>query len=171
MGNSGKYGRLALRYAVAGIALSAVALVLVQVRVHVNLATACLVLVLAVMATASVLGSGPALLSALLATFVVNYFFIPPIYSWGIRDPQNWVAFAVFVICAVTVGQLSSRAKREASEAESRRLQIEKLYEELKRAFAEASQAEALRHSERLKSALLDAVTHDLRTPLTAIKA
>ena len=37
--------------------------------------------------------------------------------------------------------------------------------------FEQASQAEALRQSEKLKSALLDAVTHDLRTPLTSIKA
>jgi K+-sensing histidine kinase KdpD len=45
------------------------------------------------------------------------------------------------------------------------------LYEELREAFKRASHAEALRQSEKLKSALLDAVTHDLRTPLTAIKA
>jgi two-component system sensor histidine kinase KdpD len=37
--------------------------------------------------------------------------------------------------------------------------------------FERSSQAKALKQSERLKSALLDAVTHDLRTPLTAIKA
>lgn len=170
-GKLGTVGHLLLRYAVAAIALTIVALMLVQVRVHVNLATACLVLVLTVTGTATVLGSGPALMNAVFATFVLNYFFIPPIYSWSIRDPQNWIAFAVFVICAITVGQLSSRAKKTALEAESRRVQIEKLYDELKRAFAEASQAEGLRQSERLKSALLDAVTHDLRTPLTAIKA
>src|SRR5207248_179796 len=37
--------------------------------------------------------------------------------------------------------------------------------------FERSSQAKALKQSERLKSALLDAVTHDLRTPLTSIKA
>lgn len=41
----------------------------------------------------------------------------------------------------------------------------------MQEAFERASEAEALRRSEQLKSALLDAVTHDLRTPLTAIKA
>ena len=39
------------------------------------------------------------------------------------------------------------------------------------KAFERASHAEALRQNEKLKSALLDAVTHDLRTPLTSIKA
>lgn len=38
-------------------------------------------------------------------------------------------------------------------------------------AFEKASETEALRRSEKLKTALLDAVTHDLRTPLTSIKA
>jgi len=48
--------------------------------------------------------------------------------------------------------------------------EIERLYHELRASFEIASEAEALRRSERLKSALLDAVTHDLRTPLTSIK-
>ncbi len=38
-------------------------------------------------------------------------------------------------------------------------------------AFEQASYAKAIQQSEKLKSALLDAVTHDLRTPLTSIKA
>lgn len=42
---------------------------------------------------------------------------------------------------------------------------------ELREAFERASEAEALRRSERFKTALLDAVTHDLRTPLTSIMA
>jgi two-component system sensor histidine kinase KdpD len=69
------------------------------------------------------------------------------------------------------VGQLSARAKKRAEEAEAARHEIERLYQELQKVFERASQAEALRQSEKLKSALLDAVTHDLRTPLTSIKA
>jgi two-component system sensor histidine kinase KdpD len=45
------------------------------------------------------------------------------------------------------------------------------LYDQLRAAFDQASQLEAVKQSERLKSALLDSVTHDLRTPLTSIKA
>src|SRR5207237_6246699 len=86
-------------------------------------------------------------------------------------DPENWVAFVAFTITAVTVGQRSSRARRKAEEAEARRVDIERLYEELRKAFEQASEAETLRRSEKLKTALLDAVTHDLRTPLTSIKA
>ena len=69
--------------------------------------------------------------------------------------------------CRTTLG----RAKRRAEEAETGKREIERLYAELRDAFERASHAEALRQSEKLKSALLDAVTHDLRTPLTSIKA
>jgi|SRR5581483_6672425 len=160
-----------LRYVWGAAALVGAAGILVLLRAHANLATVSLVLVVIVTATAMTFGSGPALLNSVLGLLILNYFFIPPIYTWSIHDPQNWIAFAAFAVTAVMVGQLSSRAKKTAAEAETRRVEIERLYQELRKAFAEASQAEALRNSERLKSALLEAVTHDLRTPLTAIKA
>src|SRR5206468_7374619 len=77
----------------------------------------------------------------------------------------------VFVATAVAVGQRSSRARNRAEEAEARRIEIERLYRQLTEAFDRASEAETLRRSEQLKTALLDSVTHDLRTPLTSIKA
>jgi two-component system sensor histidine kinase KdpD len=88
-----------------------------------------------------------------------------------IAQPDNWIALIAFLITAVTAGELSARVNRRAAEAEAARLEIERLYDELRSAFERASHAEALRQSERLKSALLDAVSHDLRTPLTSIKA
>jgi two-component system sensor histidine kinase KdpD len=100
-----------------------------------------------------------------------NFFFLPPTYALTIREPQNWVGLIAFFITALAVGQLSARAKRRAEEAEAGRIENRRLYEDLQEAFERASEAEVLRRSERLKSALLDAVTHDLRTPLTSIKA
>jgi two-component system sensor histidine kinase KdpD len=100
-----------------------------------------------------------------------NFFFLPPFATFTIAATDNWVALLAFLITAVTAGQLSASAKRRAEEAETGRREIERLYAELRDAFESASHAEALRQSEKLKSALLDAVTHDLRTPLTSIKA
>jgi two-component system sensor histidine kinase KdpD len=100
-----------------------------------------------------------------------NFFFLPPVRTFSVTEPSNLVALAVFFFTALTVGQLSARARDRAAEAEAGKQEIERLYEELQDAFERASHAEALRQSERLKSALLDAVTHDLRTPLTSIKA
>jgi two-component system sensor histidine kinase KdpD len=107
----------------------------------------------------------------LLAVFCLNFFFLPPLYTLSIAHPQNWIALTAFFTTALAVGQLSAREKQRAVEAEEGRREIERLYTELQSAFEQASQAEALRRSEKLKSALLDAVTHDLRTPLTSIKA
>lgn len=103
--------------------------------------------------------------------FSFNFFFLPPLYRLTVDHPQDWVALVVFFTTALAVGQLSARAKMRAEEAESRKREIERLYQQLQTAFERASHAEALRQSEKLKSALLDAVSHDLRTPLTSIKA
>ncbi len=137
---------------------------------HVNATTVALALLLVVLGTALGWGSRPAVLASVLGMLCFNYFFLPPIGTLTIADPQNWTALAAFLVTAITVGQLSARAKRRAVEAETRKRDVEHLYQELRDAFERASEAEALRRGDQLKSALLDAVTHDLRTPLTAIK-
>lgn len=155
--------------ALGGIAL--VTLLLSPFREHINATTIALALLLAVLLTASIFGSRPALLAAVLGVLSLNFFFLPPLYTLTISDSQNWIAFGAFLVTAVIAGQLSSYARRRAEESEQSREEIERLYNELQAAFEQASQAEALQRSEQLKSSLLDAVTHDLRTPLTSIKA
>lgn len=131
---------------------------------HFNPITVALVFLLFVLFLATVFGSKSALFASVLAMLCFNYFFLPPIGTFTISESENWIAWFTFFIVAITTGQLSAKAKMRAEEAES-------LYRELQFAFEKASQAEALKQSEKLKSALLDAVTHDLRTPLTSIKA
>ena len=160
-----------VRYFWAVAAIACVTLALHPVRDRVNSTTVALSLLLAVLFIATLFGSRPALAASLLAMLAFNFFFLPPVYTLTIADPQNWIALTAFFATAITVGQLSARARQRAEEALQGRRQIERLYEELRRAFAQASHTEALRQSEALKSALLDAVTHDIRTPLTSIKA
>jgi len=138
---------------------------------QINSTTVALAFLLVVLFVALFWGSRPALLASVLGVFSLNFFFLPPLYTLSIAHPQNWVALTAFFTTALAVGQLSARAKRRAEEAEAGKREIERLYQELQAVFERASQAEALRQSEKLKSALLDAVTHDLRTPLTSIKA
>lgn len=138
---------------------------------HINHTTISLGLLLIVLVVATIFGSRPALFASFLGVLSFNFFFLPPVYTFTIADAQNWVAFGAFFVTAIVAGQLSSYARRRAEESEQRRQEIERLYNELQSAFEQASQAEALRRSEQLKSSLLDAVTHDLRTPLTSIKA
>lgn len=155
----------------AVLGTAAVTAVLVPFQEKINSTTVALTFLLVVLFVALFWGSRPALLASLLGVFSFNFFFLPPLYTLSIAHSQNWVALAVFFTTALAVGQLSARAKKRAEEAEEGRREIERLYQELKFAFERASEAEALRKSEKLKTALLDAVTHDLRTPLTSIKA
>ncbi len=137
----------------------------------INTTTVALAFLIVVLFVALFWGSRPALLASVLGMFCFNFFFLPPLHTLSIAHGENWVALAVFFTTALAVGQLSARAKSRAEEAERARIEIERLYKELQTAFERASHAEALRQSEKLKSALLDAVTHDLRTPLSSIKA
>ena len=158
-------------YAVAALSVGALTLLLKTVGTHFNAATVSLALLLNVLFIATRWGSLPALFTSILAMLCFNFFFLPPFATFTIAATDNWVALLAFLVTAVTAGQLSASAKRRAEEAETGRREIERLYAELRDAFERASHAEALRQSEKLKSALLDAVTHDLRTPLTSIKA
>jgi K+-sensing histidine kinase KdpD len=127
-------------------------------------------LLLDVVVVARLWGTGPALSAAASGAAAYSYYFLPPA-GFRIEDPEDWIAFLVFIGTAVIAGELASRAERRAAEAQAGRREIERLYRELQAAFERASEAEAARRNEELKSALLDALTHNLRTPLTSIKA
>jgi K+-sensing histidine kinase KdpD len=158
-------------YLTAVLGIAAVTGVLKLFGEHVNSTTVGLALLLVVLFVATGWGSRPAVLSSLLGVVCFNFFYLPPVGRLSIDAPDNWIALLSFLLTAITAGQLSASAKRRAEEADAGRREIERLYGELQDAFERASQAKALEQSERLKSALLDAVTHDLRTPLTSIKA
>ena len=127
-------------------------------------------LLLDVVIVARLWGTGPALVAAASGAGAFSYYFLPPV-GFGIEAPEDWIAFVTFIVTAVIAGELASRAERRAAEAQAGRREIERLYQELQGAFERASEAEAARRNEQLKAALLDALTHNLRTPLTSIKA
>jgi PAS domain S-box-containing protein len=79
---------------------------------------------LVVLFSATLWGSGPALLASVLATLSFNFFFLPPLYTLTIADPRNWVALAAFLLTAVTTGQLSGRAQQRVEAAK----EVEDLY-------------------------------------------
>ena len=149
-------------FAVGGIVL--LTAVMYFLPPEINPTTVSLVLLLFILFTATFYGSKAAILTSFLAMLGLNFFFLPPVGTLTIYHSENLIALFAFLAVSLTAGQLSGKAKKRAEEAE-------KLYNELQIAFKKASEAEALRQSEKLKSSLLDAVTHDLRTPLTSIKA
>ncbi len=249
--------------ALAALALTAAITLGFRALPGVNASTVGFAYLLAVLAAASVFGLPEALLASLAAAAQYNFFFLPPLGTFTIDDPRNWIALVTFLITAVVASELSASARRQARAAEQRQREIAQLYElsratllappdepaaaieralvaifafddvwlelpgrapappgpfpqhwplrvgqdefgvlhiakresapfdapplqaetgdavaglvaialERARVQRERSRLEALRESEALKSALLDSVAHDLRTPLTSIKA
>ena len=265
----------------APVALVAAILAIYRDLLHVNETTVALSLLLAILAISARWGLAEATVASVVAAVGFDFYFLPPVGELNIKDTQNWVAFAAFLVTAVTTSQLSAHARRRAAEAEVQRLEVERLYQlvqgtmltgnvrktireflqkvlqvygcdgaafyyrhteeifrtgpesapvsdhdlqaasevedvtedargyatapvrlgvrplgsvallgvlpsrqtiraivnllaitiEKARALEEASHAEAARQSEVLKSALLDSLAHDIKTPLTSIKA
>jgi two-component system sensor histidine kinase KdpD len=120
------------------------------------------------------MGIGTAVLSAL----AFNFFYLPPLRKLTINAQHDIVALVVFVIVAIASGTLAELARARAAESERRREEADRALEEAAALAAErdrmreeAIEAEALRRSDELKTSLLRSVSHDLRTPLTAIIA
>jgi K+-sensing histidine kinase KdpD len=118
------------------------------------------------------------LLASVASAVAFNFFQIPPLHRFTIADEQNWVALVAFAIAAIVSSAVADLGRAAAIEAEHRREQADRALEELEartrerdRMRAEAVEAEALRRSDELKTALLRAISHDLRTPLTSIIA
>ncbi|HEY6835349.1 MAG TPA: ATP-binding protein [Gaiellaceae bacterium] len=80
---------------------------------------------------------------SIVSLLAFNFFFLPPLHTLALTDSENWVALAVYLVTAVVVSQLAIAA----------------------------ADAQALRRSDAAKTAILHAVSHDLRSPLTAIRA
>lgn len=95
---------------------------------HVNSTTVALTLLLAILIVSTYWGLLIAALMSVAAMLAFNYFFLPPVGTFTIADPQNWVALFAFLCVALVASQLSTRAKTQTQEARARRREIEKLY-------------------------------------------
>ncbi len=119
--------RSALGYAVAALVVLGITL-LGRGIVHVNPTTTALAFLLGVLGISTFWGLRQAVFMAIIAALAFNYFFLPPVGTFTIADPQNWIALFAFLITAVTASELSERAGREARNANERRRELERLY-------------------------------------------
>ena len=78
-----------------------------------------LVFLTAVLGSAVAYGLWPSLFASLLSVVAYNYFFLPPLYTTTIVDPENGIAMVSFVIVAVIVSNLTSRVRSQAIAARS----------------------------------------------------
>jgi two-component system sensor histidine kinase KdpD len=94
----------------------------------VNNTTVALTLLLVIFWISAAWGLLEATIASLAAVLGFNYYFLPPVGSFEIEDPQNWVALTAFLVTSVMGSQLSARAKRRTQEAVERRREVEGLY-------------------------------------------
>ena len=257
-------GGISMRRRVAGFALAAAVLPLLTVvlaagREHLNLADFVLVYLVAVVIITVIGGFWPAVLAAVAASLLLNWYFTAPIHTFTIAQPRELLALLLFVTVAVAVSSVVHLAARRAQQAARAREEAASLLElaqnvlggadspaavlehltrthggqaelaervggrwvrtassgldgvlaaasridirddltlmvtgqdssatpallagyaaqaaaalDRERLRTQAAQAEALAEGNRMRTALLAAVSHDLRTPLASIKA
>jgi two-component system sensor histidine kinase KdpD len=119
--------RLVLPYVASAAAVVVVVAVYRAVLIE-NPTTVALTFLVGVLVVSAYWGLRPAIFMALVATLAFNYYFLPPIGTFTIADPQNWVALTAFLVTAVIASELAERARREAQRAHERRGETEQLY-------------------------------------------
>jgi len=123
----------------AGIlGIAAVTAICALLRSHINEMTVALAMLLMVLFIATSWGRWPGLVASVVGMLCLNYYFLPPIYTFTIADPKNWIALTAFFVTALTAGQLSDWAKQRAAEAEASRSQA-RLASAYNRSLLEAS--------------------------------
>jgi len=106
-----------------------------------------LIYILAVILLSLRVGRWPMLAAGLLSALAWDYFFIEPRFQFGIRNIDDALLVAIYLIVALVAGQLTAQIRAQARK--------ERIREE----------------SEKLARTLLDSVSHELRTPLAVITA
>ena len=113
---------LALAAIAAAVALGAV---LHQVL---NVANLALVFLAAILFVAARYGLAPSLFACAAGSLAFNFFFLPPVYTFTIADPENVVALVFFLIVAVFVSNMTARTRSEALIARQRAKITAELY-------------------------------------------
>jgi len=131
------------------LALVVAASVLFAARPELGEAHVALVFLLVVLGASAGGGRSLGITIALAAFLIFDWFFLPPYNTLLVRNPFDWLVLIVFLVTSVVAAQLLYRARSERAAVE---------------------RAEVLREADMLKDALLASLSHDLRTPLTAIK-
>jgi two-component system sensor histidine kinase KdpD len=96
--------------------------------VPVNAPTGGFAYLLAILVIATRWGFLEATVASFVAVLCFNFFFFPPVGTFNVADPENWVALFAFLATSIIASQLSARAKQRTQEALDRQKEMERLY-------------------------------------------
>jgi K+-sensing histidine kinase KdpD len=117
-------------------------------RGHLALPDQVMLYLVVVMVAAARFGRGPSLVAATLSIVAFDFFLIPPTFTFVVSEEHHVLTFAMMFAVGLVISGLTVRIRRQEHEAEAAKLRAS---------------------TEEMRSALLSAVSHDLRTPLASI--
>jgi two-component system sensor histidine kinase KdpD len=135
------------------VLLAALTTGLQSARGSISLTIVFLLYLATVVALAAAGGPIVGVASAIIAFLVVNFFFTEPLHTFDVSDPERLAELIIFLAVSGTVATLVATATHRRDVLEVR-----------------TAEAESLAATNELRTALLRAVSHDLRTPLTTAK-
>ena len=94
-----------------------------------NVTNVALVFLTAILIGAVMHGLGPSLFACVVALLAYNFFFLPPLYTFTIADPENVVALFFFAVVAVIASNLAARVRGQALAARLRARTTDELYQ------------------------------------------
>lgn len=151
---------------------------MVPFRDDVTRASPALLLVVPIVLAGLLGGRIAALVAAVSAAVAFNLAFIPPYWTLDIHAVDDVLTLVVFGFVAVVIGTLVAREGERRHSAEERAVELQRLNSDLQllqqereELAEEATRAAVLQRVDEQRSALLRSVSHDLRTPLAAIRA
>jgi two-component system sensor histidine kinase KdpD len=129
------------RYVAAVLLCVGMALLCLPLIHYLDLANIVMLFLLVVALVAVVLGKGPAAVSAFVCVALFDFLFVEPRFSFAVHDGQYLITFSVMLLVALLIGHLIEIAQKNAGQVQA----------------------------ERLRSSILSALSHDVRTPLTVL--
>jgi two-component system sensor histidine kinase KdpD len=112
--------------ALGGVVSASLFIGLVETQVHIR--NISLVYLLVVLWLAAVYGRGPAIFASVLSFLAYDFFFIPPVHTFTVNDPAEWLSLLALLATALVLGQLTAAVQARAHEALESRQRIATLY-------------------------------------------
>jgi len=123
---------VAPRYLIAIAAVAAMSLLIGLVEGAVRIANVSMLYLIVVLAVATRLGSGPAVLASVVAFLTFDWFFVEPLHTFTVADPGEWISLLLFLVTAVFTGELAADQRRRAYEAAQREREAVLLFDVLR---------------------------------------
>jgi len=119
---------LSLTYWLSTLGALAAIVIIYHRWLHVNPTTVALTLVLYVLVVAAQVSLRYAVVASVVATACYNFYFLPPVETFTIADPQNWLSLFTFLATSIIGSRLSQAAREEAEYSRAKQRELEVLF-------------------------------------------